>query len=59
MIGPSANAGVWHTVLIDLQRRRPLALLEDRETETLSRSLRAYPSVQILCLRGSKGFSGS
>jgi transposase len=38
----------YGTIVVDLERRRPLALLHDREAETLAAWLRAHPSVTII-----------
>jgi hypothetical protein len=36
------------TIVVDLERRQPVALLNDREAETLADWLRAHPSVRII-----------
>jgi transposase len=38
----------YGTLLLDLERRRPLALLPDREVATVTQWLRAHPGVEIL-----------
>lgn len=47
----------YGTLLVDLERRRPVDLLPDREAETLSAWLREHPGIEIVTRDRSKTYA--
>lgn len=46
----------YGTILVDLEKHQPLALLKDREAETLSEWLKQYPTIEIVSRDRSKTY---
>jgi transposase len=47
----------YGTILVDLERRQPAALLPDRTTETLAQWLREHPGVQVIARDRSTAYA--
>ena len=47
----------YGTLLVDLERRRPIDLLPDREAETLTTWLKAHPGIEIVTRDRSKTYA--
>lgn len=53
---PSAKEKLTEQKRVDLERSRPIALLKDRESETLAKWLKEHPGIQIVSRDRSKAY---